>query len=347
MKKRWNIIKKILIVLFSFGVLGVVALLDPNVQNIGEALASVTPGWIVAAAGCGLGYYLMDSLMFYVSMGLMQHPMSMGQSIITTMVGMFYNALTPFQSGGQPMQVLQLRRQGVPVGLASGAMMVKFLGWHISVTFLGTAGLIRFGFAPFQGNVGGVIMLVVGYGIHVGAMLLAIAVMLRPVWIFHAGQRAVNGVHKLGFLRREGRLEAAQQTWERVFNDYRVATDVVLKHPLGMVKILAVGFLDALCYMAVTYCVYRAFGFQEFSAVYVILLQSLLFVAVSFIPLPGASVASEGGFYLVFSKLFTAATRFPAMLLWRVCTYYMNLILGLVAVIVDAFQKGKQEREEV
>ena len=56
-------------------------------------------------------------------------------------------------------------------------------------------------------------------------------------------------------------------------------------------------------------------------------------------PLPGASVASEGGFYLFFAMFFPGEMMFVAMMLWRLFTYYANIVCGAMFVVFDTVSK--------
>jgi uncharacterized membrane protein YbhN (UPF0104 family) len=76
-------------------------------------------------------------------------------------------------------------------------------------------------------------------------------------------------------------------------------------------------------------------------------MESFLFLAVSFFPLPGAAGASEGGFLLFFGQFFMAATA-VAMLIWRFLTYYMILIVGSLIVLfgeVWAMRRSKRKAQ--
>jgi hypothetical protein len=84
----------------------------------------------------------------------------------------------------------------------------------------------------------------------------------------------------------------------------------------------------------IPYLIYLSFGYTAHGIYDVFTLQAMLFLAVSFIPLPGAAGASEGGFILFFSPVFGAATA-VAMLIWRFLTYYMMLIVGSLIVVFD------------
>ena len=65
-------------------------------------------------------------------------------------------------------------------------------------------------------------------------------------------------------------------------------------------------------------------------------MQLFHFLAVSFFPTPGASGATEGGFYVYFRGLVPADMLFVVMLLWRFLTYYMVLAAGCILVVWDS-----------
>lgn len=338
-KSLW---KKLLVLPLSLIVLVAVALLDPSIKNIESAMQQISPWWIAGAFFCMLIYYFMDAMMYHIAIRLMKYPQKLYEGILTTMLGFFYSALTPFQSGGQPMQVLQMRRRGIPVGVATSVLMVKFLAWQIAVTILGTLGLIFEGSNAFGDTIASMIMLVVGYVVNAACVVLALLVLLKSSWVLHVGNLILALLKRIRLIKKEERYASMCATWERTIRDYDQAIHFALQHKVQMSMILLISLVEAVAYMAVTYFIYRGFGFNEAHFVHVILLQGLLFMAVSFIPLPGASIASEGGFYLVFDHLFSAASRFPAMLLWRVCTYYLSIILGLAAVVTDSLRSGKK-----
>lgn len=339
-------IKRVLIVLLSFGVIVGVGFMDPDIQSVDEILKQVEPWWIAGACVCSLLYYFGDAAMFYLAIKQTPHPQKMGESILTTMVGFFYSALTPFQSGGQPMQVVQLMGRGVPVGTSTSVMLIKFIAWQVSITLLATAGLVFFGAAGFADSVGGMVLLVFGYAANAALMLGAILLLIRPEFVYKIGAGLLNWLSKIRLLKLADRVEKLKEKWAKTVEDFRVATGFIANNLKCMIEVWLISMVEALAYMAVTYCIYRAFGLSMHSFIYVALLQSMLFVAVSFIPLPGASIASEGGFYMVFNELFSAGTTFPAMLLWRVFTYYSSLILGLIAVIISGMRGNKAKARD-
>ena len=80
--------------------------------------------------------------------------------------------------------------------------------------------------------------------------------------------------------------------------------------------------------MGVTVCIYHAFGLSGASDGWIFTLQTLLFIAAAFVPLPGAAGAQESGFVVFFHGVFPESDLAAAMLCWRFFTYYFLLIVG-------------------
>ena len=68
-------------------------------------------------------------------------------------------------------------------------------------------------------------------------------------------------------------------------------------------------------------------------------MQTMLYIAASITPLPGASGAQEGGFYLFFGAYFPQNIIFAAMFVWRFVTYYLSIICGFIGVLIDSARK--------
>ena len=58
-------------------------------------------------------------------------------SLLVSMIGMFYSSVTPAATGGQPMQVFSFKKRGVPTGLSSSGLAVKFFCYQTALLALG------------------------------------------------------------------------------------------------------------------------------------------------------------------------------------------------------------------
>ncbi|MDL2235392.1 flippase-like domain-containing protein [Christensenellaceae bacterium OttesenSCG-928-L17] len=339
--KKW---KKIVPILLPIVLMVVFILLDESSAGFMDALRQINPVWLLVALVSIVVYYLCDAKMQHLSSKYMGTPQKYSASLATTMIGFFYSALTPFSSGGQPMQVLQMRHRGIKVGTATSILTVKFLCWQLSVTLLGVTALIFLPRNYLFAQTGMVAMYIFGFVIFLSSVALAVLALVHPAFLLRIGRGALGLCSRLRLFKKPGQLARLQANWENVIRDFGQAAQFALKNVFGMLRIFFVCIVSMVSYMAVTYFICRGFGMTEASMFHVVLLQGLLYMAVSFIPLPGASIASEGGFYLVFGQLLRAGAIVPAVVLWRLITYYSALLIGGVFVVVDTARRAPKQK---
>ena len=128
--QKWN---WLIIILFAGALIGSLFLADKP-QNIWNALRSAKPVFIGGAILCMVGYWLFESLALYLVANRMHQKLSFSESIKTSMVGQLFNCITPFASGGQPIQAYRLKQFGIPVGKASCILLAKFIVYQVVLT---------------------------------------------------------------------------------------------------------------------------------------------------------------------------------------------------------------------
>ena len=70
----------------------------------------------------------------------------------------------------------------------------------------------------------------------------------------------------------------------------------------------------------------------------------LLFVSVSFVPTPGNLGATDLSFFLLFSFGLTAGLAFPAMVIWRMISFYSTILIGFLFAV---FKKKADLKKQV
>ncbi len=303
--------------------------------EIGDAWAALKTAdwrWIAAALGV-LGIYLVaEALVLHVFFVQQKVKIRFFSTFIVSMIGIFYSSITPAATGGQPMQVFAFKKRGVPSGVASSGLTVKFFCWQMSLLILATSMWLLNGAVVTPNIESGRWFVYLGFILNgltvVAVLLLAIN---RNIVRF-----IITLLLKIGAALRIVRdLPKSSSRADAALNDFRVSVNMVRNHPMQLLVLLSISFVQVLGLMSVVYCVYRALGLSAAPYAELLTLQLLLFVGASFTPLPGASGAQEGGFYLFFQAYFPQGTLLGALLLWRFFTYYLTLLLGMAANIYD------------
>lgn len=313
-----------------------------DISQVREALTKVDPWWFLGGLGCFFIHMTMEGSLLYLFFRFQKVRVKYRQCLSVGLIGMYYSSITPAATGGQPMQVFSMKRHGVPSGVTSSALAVKFFCWQCALILLGAVmWLVNPGVVENALGTAGTAMVWVGFllnGIAVAAViLLAISrTAVRAIIIFF-----VNLFHKLRLVKNR---ERTSSRWDAALQDFHASVDMLTRHPFQFLTLFALSVVQVTGLMSATYFVYRGFGLSTAPYIHILTVQLMLFIAASFTPLPGASGAQEGGFYLFFNRYFPSSVIFAALLVWRFLTYYLSIIAGFAAVAVDSAGAGRKHK---
>ncbi len=331
MKKwlNWLLLPLLIIVTFYFLLRGQ----DP--QKILATLGSVAPLYLLGAIVLMALYLIFEAIMLHALTNVEQRICTRRQSLKYMFIGQFYSLVTPFASGGQPMQLIEMVQDGIKPSMATAVLVNKFLYFQVGVTvysivlFLFNQQHLMHYFVATKGL------------IAIGIVFNAVGLFLLILSVFNS--RMIKSlVRSIAALMRKLRISEKKVSKTEVFlikeiDDFATSVHFLMTHPRIMLKLIVLTVLQLTAFFGITYFVYRAFGQSGKSFIEVIALQSILYMSISLIPAPGSAGVAEGGFYMVFSSLFSGNAATGAVLLWRAITYYLNLIVsGLVTVVATA-----------
>lgn len=344
MKPNKQTVKQILNALLIAGTFAMVlyfAFQSGDITKTGEALRSVNPWWLLGGLGCFTMYVLFEGGILQLYFRLQGARVRMGDSMRCGLIGMYYSAITPAATGGQPMQVFSMKKRGISAGLTSSALAVKFFCWQCALLLSGAAAWALNTRLVADTLQQGIWMLRLGFflnGIAVaGVILLAVSRnTVRAIIIF-----LVNLAYKLKLVKDR---ERTSSKWDAALQEFHASVDLMTQKPLWFFILFLLSVVQVLAYLSATYFVYRGFGLNTVGYPHILTIQLSLYIAASFTPLPGASGAQEGGFYLFFRGIFPQAVILPALLVWRFLTYYLSIIVGFIAVVTDGGGSGRRKR---
>ena len=244
------------------------------------------------------------------------------------MIGQLFDCLTPFASGGEPVQAYDMAKCGVPVGIATCSLLLKFIVYQIALTITSFAVLL-IKFSYFSGINGFTYLDFAGFTLH-----FIVLAFLFCIGFFKAfAEKSTKGVIKL--LSKFHLLKNADQKLEhalfQVNEFYESFQQIKRNFRWFLVDILA-SALQIVVFSAVTYLILRAFG-SEGDVVTIICAQIFVALIATVVPTPSGIGGAELSFYMFFEPFFHSKVNM-AMLLWRVFTVYFPIVVGTVFYVM-------------
>ena len=294
-------------------------------RDLVRALRSMRIGFLVLATAFMMGRLYMDILRVQILSKAAGKWMPFRSSAEFNVGGLFLAAVTPFQSGGVPLQLYICRRLGLSIG-AGGAVIV-FRGVLSAIVFVLVLPIMILFFKEFL--VGPVVRplgryLIVLYAVMFSLLLLALfrpGGMKRHLLMFDSYLRIKRIVRTDRFERFYMKLFEQIEEFRKSARDYFGRRKALL----GAAFLVSCGavVLNASIAPAILY----GLG-QTPSVAASFILAVLLLYILAFVPTPGASGFAEVGAYSLFFFLIERNLLGVFVLLWRFFTLYLGAFLG-------------------
>lgn len=314
-----------------------------SLNELVSAISMVRFRYILAGLMAMFVFCLGEGLNIRRPLNMFGDEVTVPMAIKYAVVGFFFSSVTPSSSGGQPLQLYVMHSDGIMVSHGTLALLFELMSFEIVATVFATTGYMTQHDLLVRSMGKGRFFLIIGIVVSV----LIIAFILMAIFT----KKAISTVCKAGvavvraFSKKKADLLAVKA--ELMVEEYH-SSAIYFKSNKGIfIKSLFTALIQMTAMFSVPYFVYLGFGLSGFSAFQIISLQAVLFVAVAFLPLPGAVGASEGAFVIMFKLMFPKKILAGAMVLSRCLSFYICVIITGIAVSIFLYRimnKSKWEK---
>jgi len=288
--------------------------------------------WIVAAGFSMLLYWIFEAKTLQTIIFLTNKNYQFKKAFKVTMIGQYFNSITPFASGGQPMQLYALIKQGLGAGSSGSALMIKFIIYQTILTVYSLV-LILWKASFFRSKMSNLFYLIgLGFSINAGVIIFLVVFskyrkLTHKLIIF-----LTKILEKFKLVKNMSKLENHINDNLNQFHDNM---EIVNRSKALMFKAVIYTIFQLTIIFVIPYFIYLSFGMRNANIESMIAGTAFVMMLTAFIPLPGAVGGAEGAFYMFFGLFFATNNILAAILLWRIITFYSCIIFGFYAFMKD------------
>nr|WP_319489075.1 lysylphosphatidylglycerol synthase transmembrane domain-containing protein [uncultured Caproiciproducens sp.] len=320
----------IITLVLSCGILLYFMFTTDGIVALGEIVLKLKPQWLILAiAGAGL-CWVFEGFVLNLLCKHLYPKWNLGRSFTVGMIGLLYSAVTPFSTGGQPMQIYTMRKMGMDTGKAGSIIAVKTLTYQI-VMVLYSLVLVAMKLHFFQTSVSNFsFVTIIGLITNSTFITLVVLFMISETTTDKIVTAVIRFLHKIKLCRHP------KERYDRIHNQLEIfhdATKLMGNSTRLYVVVMAVTVVQITLNSLIPYFIYRSFNMHTAPVTTMVAAQVFVAMVSAFVPLPGASGGAEGSFFIFFGMFFKSAI-IPAILLWRIITYYFNILFGGICAYV-------------
>jgi hypothetical protein len=342
---------------------------------IGSALISCNPWWLLCIALLMISSYLLDGLIILIFCRLYTRHYAFRQGVASSMMGAFYNSVTPASSGGQVMQVYTLKKQGIEVSNAASIMVMWFILYQSALIVFDVIAILfewktissitsfqipNFSLGGWDGKIPMVPLIVVGFALNLSVIVLLFLMSYSHKFHNFIMHYIVSALARLKIVKDPDKTRENLRVQVENFK-------IELKRLQANVPVTILIFLIFMGILFVRYSVpyfaglaLSAYGVDEgftLSRLFDACFRSAFHQMVTgLVPIPGSAGVSELFFSAMFSDFYvesqkvtasglviirsSSANIMAAQILWRVATFHLVVIVsGLVAALYHSRPK--------
>lgn len=296
--------------------------------------AVMTAVFFVCAEGCMI-YYLLRSL--DGKSGLLR-------CISYSFIGFFYSGITPSATGGQPVQLYYMKKDGNGLADSSVVLMVVALLYKFVLVICGIF-MLLFWYQQLRCYLQGYFGVYL-FGLALNVILVAVlfCVMIMPERMKQIILRAEKLLEKRRIWKPS--MEREKKAVQFV-DSYQNAVRFFAAHKKKVCVVTALTFLQRCSVFFLTYIIYRGFALQGTDVFTIVFLQAAIYIAVDMLPIPGAQGITEMMYQSVFKTVFPQMYLMSSLYVTRGISFYFLLFVSMVVVIGNwLYRKGRYCRKD-
>lgn len=297
-------------------------------QDIGELLEAIKgmhKGYLVLAALTALFFVSAEGILIWYLLRAIGDRCSIFSCLKYSFTGFFYSGITPSATGGQPMQLYHMKKDGHKVADSTVVLMSVATAYKLVLVLMGL-GIGIFWWQGLCSNLGEYLPIYF-LGLFLNAALVAVllAIMLNGPGMERFLVSAEKLLVKLHLLKPS---EKRKESIHGMVEQYQ-STVCFLKGHMGIIGFL-VGFtfIQRSSVFVLTYFVYRGMGLSGAAPLVIMALQAVVLIAVDMLPLPGSQGITELMYVAVFGRIFVGSSLTVSMCISRGLNFYMLLIIS-------------------
>ncbi|MCT4599148.1 MAG: flippase-like domain-containing protein [Vallitalea sp.] len=321
-----------LIIVATFSIITLCLLFkSQELAEFPELIKRIDIRFLYMAILCMISYLIINSTIIYIIGREISKEITFFNSIYLSFVGQYYSLITPFASGGQPAQIYAMKsRYNIPLSVGTTITVKKFLIFQVVVSLYAIV-MFFLKISFIMNKYSGIILfIVVGLIVNLVGGISIILLSYSKVIVVKLLDILITVLRKLHLAKYIDRDKIISH-----IDDYVKNIDEIKNNKKTMISLVIITFIQLTIFFSITYFIYLSLGQKGAHYIDILALQTIVYVVVSFIPTPGGAGASEGSFYILFKVFFSRDILLYAMALWRIITYYGNMILsGLVLLTI-------------
>lgn len=252
----------------------------------------------------------------------------------------FFNGITPFSTGGQPMQVYMLNKSGLSIANSTITILQNSILFQVALVLCGIMAVTLNKIYSIFGNdellakltiIGFIFNVIAGIGLLLFTFSTSVA---KKITFF-----LITFLSKIKIIKNKNKHI---EKWNKELEEFENSGKKLRKNTKLTITVILVNFLAFIFLSLIPYFIIKATDpYSSITIIHSIVGTMYVYLISAFVPIPGGSGGIEFSFNKFFAPIVISSSVISAsLILWRFLTYYLPMIVG--AIVLNFFRKKEK-----
>lgn len=305
-----------------------------------DYILSSKPGWMIVAC--------LSMLLFIISEGWAITSISKsfgvkvkkGQGYFYSAADIYFSAITPSATGGQPASAYLMMKDGLPGSVVSLTLLFNLMMYTLTLVVLGIITIILF--PSVFNHFGFLSKLVIGIGFLFQIIIVTffLLILFKKEFLEKILKKGLNILNKIHLIRAK---EEKEKKLNKIMKEYGEYADVMKKKKVVFLKAFLFNLLQRVAQISITAFVFLASGGEINNLANIIAIMIFTTIGAYCIPIPGGVGVTD---YLMldgFRSLMTLEAATHLELLSRSLSFYLCILVCGLSVLLKYYLLKRRE----
>lgn len=329
-KKKGNVLLRYIFLIALMVVTISLVMKNLDISMLSSVANMVQKEYLVIGACAIIFYIILEGVILQIIINAENEGKNKFLGFKLAIMGFYYNLVTPFASGSQPVQIYVLNKHNVSLSKATGIITNKTILYQV-VTTMYCALFILLYIGDLKYQMKSILPLVIlGLGANILTFVVGFLAIINTYKVKEISHRIVNYLIKFKIFKF---LQDKHTNIDKFIDEYTGSIKFFLKNKKLLATSVFLTVVQISAYFSIAFWIYRAFNLDSHGFIYLLTLQVYLYMAISPIPTPGNIGANEIAFFTIFKSVFPQTLLGYAVFLYGGFMYYLILIFSGILTI--------------
>lgn len=295
---------------------------------------------ILTLKNIDLKYILLAIILYFLSVGIKgfvnylivndKTKLSIREAIKHNIIVQFFNGITPFATGGQPMEVYLLTEHKISLSKSTEYTVQAFIFYQFALVICGAiAVLYNYIFHVFDKVELLQQLVLIGFLINIAVIIILL--------LISNSKNVLKFISKVLYkLCTIFRIKVSKEQIDNLLKEYHNGSKE-LKQRKGLSFIgITLNIISLLCLYSIPLIIIIGIGKgADINLIETIVSSAYVYIIGSFVPIPGATGGIEYGFTQFYGNFIGIEAISALLLVWRFLTYYVGMISGALLFYIE------------